>query len=91
MDDPASLEAKISRLKKGVARLPNVTLSTMSIRQAVWQTYLSKAGSGAAEALERAARGQHLSALMRELEPRIHPEVFQPVAGDCRWHFLRAA
>ena len=89
MEDPRSLRRKISVLKKGVAELPNVSLSTMSIRQAIWQTYISKAGSDAAEALERAARGEHLASLLRELEPRIRPEVFRRVEGDCRWHFLR--
>jgi len=89
MDDPRSLREKISVLKKGVAKLPNVSLGTMSIRQAVWQTYISRAGSEAAEALERAARGQHLASLLRDLDPRIRPEVFQRVDGDCRWHFLR--
>lgn len=89
MDDPRSLREKISLLKKGVAKLPNVSLGTMSIRQAVWQTYISRAGSEAAEALERAARGQHLASLLRDLDPRIQPEVFRRVDGDCRWHFLR--
>jgi radical SAM superfamily enzyme YgiQ (UPF0313 family) len=89
MDDPAVLAEKISLLKKGVARLPNVSLSAMSIRQAIWQTYISKAGSDAAEALERAARGAHLTQLLRDFEHRIHPEVFSRQQGDCRWHFLR--
>lgn len=90
MDDERSLKQKLSILKKGVAGMPNVSLSGgISIRQAIWQTYITKAGSGAAEALERAARGQHLASLLRELDHKIRPEVFRPVEGDCRWHFLR--
>jgi len=89
MADPRSLRQKISRLKKGVARLPNVTLSTMSIRQATWQTYISRAGTDAAEALERVARGQPIASVLRELGHRIHPEVFRRFDGECRWHFLR--
>ena len=89
MDDERSLKKKISVLKKGVARLPNVTLSTMPPRQAIWQTYISRAGSDAAEALERAARGQHVASLLREFHHRIHPEVFEPFPRQLRWHFMR--
>jgi radical SAM superfamily enzyme YgiQ (UPF0313 family) len=92
MDDERSLKHKLSMLKKGVAGLPNVSLSGgMSIRQAIWQTYITKAGSDAAEALEHAARGQHLASVLREFDHRIRPEVFQPVPGECRWHFMRTA
>lgn len=90
MDDETSLKRKLSILKKGVAGLPNVSLSGgISIRQAIWQTYITKAGSDAADALERAARGQHLASLLRELDHRIRPEVFRPIEGGCRWHFMR--
>ena len=89
MDDEKSLKHKISVLRRGVARLPNVTIDTMSPRQAVWQTYITRAGSDAAEALERAARGQPLSSLLRELRERIEPEVFRPFPRHLRWHFLR--
>lgn len=89
MDEPRVLKEKISLLKKGVASMPNVSLSTMSIRQAIWQTYITKAGSDAADALERVARGGHIAQVLRDFEPRIHPEVFRRVEGDCRWHFMR--
>ena len=89
MDDERSLKHKISVLRKGTAQLSNVTLSMMSPRQAIWQTYISRAGSDAADALERAARGQSLSSLLRELPDRIHPEVFQPFPRQLRWHFMR--
>lgn len=90
MDDEASLKRKLSILKKGVAGLPNVTMSGgISIRQAIWQTYITKAGSDAADALERAARGQHVASILRELDHKIRPQVFQPIAGECRWHFMR--
>ena len=91
MDDERSLKEKISLLKKGVARLPNVSVGSVSIREAVWQTYISKAGSDAAEALELAARGEHLSSLLRRFDSKIHPEVFRPMEGDLRWHFMRQA
>ena len=84
------LKEKISLLKRGVSRLGNVELqANMSIRQAVWQTYISKAGTDAADALERVARGEHLSAVLRELGDRIHSEVYRRQEGDLRWHFLR--
>ena len=90
MADERSLKEKLSILKKGVAGLPNVTMSGgLSIRQAIWQTYITKAGSDAADALERAARGQHLASVLREFDHQIRPQVFQPVEGECRWHFMR--
>ncbi len=89
MDDARGLEHKISVLRKGVARLPNVTLSTMPPRQAIWQTYITRAGSDAAEVLVHAARGRSISSLLREFSPRIHPEVFEPFPRRLRWHFMR--
>ncbi len=89
MDDERSLKGKISILKEGVARLPNVSMGSISMRQAVWQTYISKAGSDAAEALELAARGEHLTSLLRRFAPQIQSEVFRPLEGDLRWHFMR--
>jgi radical SAM superfamily enzyme YgiQ (UPF0313 family) len=90
LEDVESLERKIVHLERGVARLPNVSMGSMSIRQAIWQTYLTKAGSDAADVLEQAARGAPIRALLREHRPRIHPEVFQRSEGDLRWHFMRA-
>jgi radical SAM superfamily enzyme YgiQ (UPF0313 family) len=91
MDDERSLKEKISVLNRLVSKLPNVSLGSVSVREAVWQTYISKAGSDAAEALEAAARGEHLSTLLRRFESKIQPEVFRPVEGDLRWHFMRQA
>jgi radical SAM superfamily enzyme YgiQ (UPF0313 family) len=89
MDDERSLKEKIAILRKGVSRLPNVSLGSISMRQAVWQTYISKAGAGAAEALLAAARGEPLGSLLARFEHRIHPEVFRRHEGDLRWHFMR--
>jgi len=89
MDTEKSLRAKITVLKRGVSRLPNVSMGSISVRQAVWQTYISKAGSDAAEALEQAARGEPLTALLHRFAPRIQAEVFRHLEGDLRWHFMR--
>jgi radical SAM superfamily enzyme YgiQ (UPF0313 family) len=89
MEAEDRLAAKVALLKRGVARLPNVSMGPVSIRQARWQTYISKAGSDAAEPLERLAAGGKLSAVLREFAPRIDREVFEPISGECRWHFLR--
>lgn len=91
MEDPARLREKISLLKKGAAMLPNVSLDTMPVRQAIWQTYISKAGADAAEALVRAARGQKIASILREFSPAIEAEVFRHVDGHPRWQFLRTA
>jgi len=91
MDTEPSLKDKISILRKGVAQQPNISLSMMSPRQAIWQTYISRAGSDAADAIERAARGQSLASLLREIPDRIHPEVFQPFPRQLRWHFMSLA
>ena len=89
MDTEKSLMRKISMLEKGVASMHNVSMSMMSPRQAIWQTYISRAGSDAAEAIERAARGEPVSRVLRELEESVHPEVFHPFPRELRWHFLR--
>lgn len=89
MQDERSLKRKISFLKKGVSQLPNVTMTAMPPRQAVWQTYISRAGVDAADAIEKVARGMHLSQALRDFADRIHPEVFQEFPRDLRWHFLR--
>ncbi len=91
MDGEASLKRKLSMLKEGVSRLPNVSLSTGSIRQAIWQTYVSRAGVDAADVIERHARGQHLASILREFGPQIQTEVYQPFEGDLRWHFMATA
>jgi len=89
MEELHRLRHKIAMLKKRVAKLPNVSLSTMSVRQAVWQTYLSRAGRDAADAIERVARGGSLSAVLREFSERIRPEVFETQPRNLRWQFLR--
>ncbi len=91
MEEPTVLKRRIRLLQKGVARLPNVDLGTMSIRQAIWQTYITKAGADAAEALEVAATGKPLAALLRHFSDRIEPEVFARSTGRLRWQFLRTA
>lgn len=91
MEDERSLKAKISLLKRGVAKMPNVTMSMMSPRQAIWQTYISRSGSDAADAIEQAARGRHLASLLRDIQPRVDTEVFSAFPRELRWHFMRTA
>ena len=91
MEDPSVLKPKISLLNRGIAKLPNVSLGTMSIRQAAWQTFLSKAGSDAADILESAAHGKSISVLLRQHAERIDPLVFErsPAGDRLRWQFMR--
>ncbi|MDH3745054.1 MAG: B12-binding domain-containing radical SAM protein [Acidobacteriota bacterium] len=97
MEEPRVLKKRIALLKRGVAALPNVSLGTMSIRQAMWQSYITKAGSDAAEVLEAAARGETIASLLRRFDERIHPEVFGRrdgrrgggPGGRLRWQFLK--
>jgi radical SAM superfamily enzyme YgiQ (UPF0313 family) len=89
MDDEKSLKEKLAILRKGVARTPNLSMGSTSVKQAVWQTYISKAGSDAAEAIEAVARGESVSSLLHRLAPKIHPEVYHRQDGDLRWHFMR--
>lgn len=91
MEDEAVLVARLRRLRRGVARLPNVSLATMPVRQAVWQSYITKAGSDAAAVLEDAAAGTPLATVLRRHAARIEPEVFSRAEGKLRWHFLRSA
>ena len=71
--------------------MPNVSMSAMSIRQAVWQTYISRAGKEAAVPLERVARGQRVASVLREFSEQIEPEVFHRLDGRLRWQFMRTA
>lgn len=90
MDREENLREKIARLRRGVRRLPNVRLTdNLSIRQAVWQTYLGKGGTEVADAIECAARGAPLADVLREFGERIAPEVFAAQPSELRWHFLR--
>ncbi|HKG34710.1 MAG TPA: radical SAM protein, partial [Gemmatimonadales bacterium] len=91
MDDERSLKEKVAVLRKGVARMPNVSIGSISVRQAVWQTYISKAGSDAAEVIEAAARGESVNALLHRFGHKIQPEVYRRLEGDLRWHFMRQA
>ncbi|HSN85849.1 MAG TPA: radical SAM protein [Thermoanaerobaculia bacterium] len=91
MDDEKSLKEKLALLKKGVARMPNISMGSVSVRQGIWQTYISKAGSDAADAIEAAARGESVSSILHRFQPQIHPEVYNRLEGDLRWHFMRQA
>lgn len=91
MEDPATLRRKIAWVRKGVSRLPNVSLGSVSVRQAVWQSFLSKAGRDAADILEVAADGASLSSVLRTYRERIDPVVFESATGHLPWHFMRSA
>lgn len=87
----AELKAKIKHLRRGVAGLPNVDMGTMSIRQAIWQTYISKGGPEVADAIEAAARGESVASLLRRYRQEIDSVVYRYMDGDLAWHFMRAA
>jgi radical SAM superfamily enzyme YgiQ (UPF0313 family) len=91
MERPELLKPKIKCLKRGIAGMPNVSIGTMSIRQAVWQTFLSKAGSEAADILEAAADGESTASLLRRYAERIEPVVFEHSVAGVRlpWQFMR--
>ncbi|MEM6454701.1 MAG: radical SAM protein [Acidobacteriota bacterium] len=89
MDSEASLKRKMAVLKRGAAQMPNVSLGTMSIRQAVWQTYITRAGQDAAEVIEQVANGLPLARALRQHGDRIRPEVFETFPRTLRWHFMR--
>ena len=88
MAEERGLKEKIALLKRGVAGIPNTSLGSMSIRQAVWQTYISRGGANVADALERMASGTRLSAVLRQFGPRVDAEVYRYLEGDLRWHFM---
>lgn len=89
LDDEKSLKEKLAVLRKGVARMPNVSMGSVSARQGIWQTYISKAGSDAAEAIEAVARGEAINSILHRFAHKIHPEVYRRLEGDLRWHFMR--
>jgi radical SAM superfamily enzyme YgiQ (UPF0313 family) len=91
MEPAAALKPKISMLRRGLGELPNVSLGSVSIKQAIWQTFLSKAGSDAADILEVAAAGEPVGSILRRYAGRIEPLVFSPEAAGkrLRWQFLK--
>jgi radical SAM superfamily enzyme YgiQ (UPF0313 family) len=91
MEPVAGLKPKVALLRRRLGRLPNVSLGTMSIKQATWQTFLSKAGPEAADLLETAAAGEPVGAILRRHAARIEPVVFSPEAAGTRlrWQFLK--
>ncbi len=89
MEDPASLKRKISLLNKGLGQLPNVGLGTMSVKQAIWQGYISKAGAEAATVLEQVAGGDSIATVLRRHADKIQPLVFERQTGNLDWQFMR--
>ena len=78
MDDEKSLKEKIALLRKGVTQMPNVSMGSVSVRQAIWQTYISKAGSDAAEAIEAAAQGEPMNSPPPPPRPEDPPRGLPP-------------
>ncbi len=91
MEERRSVEAKLAYLRKGVTRLPNVSMGSVSYRQAVWQTLISKGGSAVGEAILRAARGETVASVLRSEKQAVESEVFRYLEGDLRWHFMTPA
>ena len=91
MAPAAELKAKTRYLRKGVAALPNVSMTSMSIKQAIWQTWLSKGGPEVADGIEAAVAGETVAALLRRFKPEIDATVYRYLEGDLAWHFMRAA
>jgi radical SAM superfamily enzyme YgiQ (UPF0313 family) len=89
LGSPTTLARRLALLARGLAGIPNVSASTMTVRQAIWQSYLSKADRDAADLLEAAARGQSLSSLLRQYSDRIEPLVFERPRGRLPWQFMR--
>ena len=84
MDDERSLKRKISVLKKGAAQLPNLTLSMMPPRQAIWQTYISRARlRRRRHDRTRRSRPDLFLPCCVSSPDHIHPEVFQPFPRSC--------
>lgn len=92
MEAPERLKPKIALLKRSLGALPNVSLGAMSIRQAAWQTLLSKSGSDAADIIEAAAEGETISSLLRRHASTVESLVYEaaPPGQRLRWQFLRA-
>ena len=91
MEERRVLREKMALLRRGVAELPNVTLGSMSYRQAVWQTFISKGGSVVGDAILSVARGESVASVLRRERAAVEAEVFRYLEGDLRWHFMTTA
>ena len=65
-------------------------MGSISIREAVWQAYLSRAGSEASVELEQMAGGESLGSVLRRSRDRIAARVHSPLRGELPWR-LRGA
>ncbi len=91
MEDRRGVEEKLAHLRRGVARLPNVSMGSVSYRQAVWQTYISKGGPDVGAAILRVARGESVASVLRSERSAVEREVYSYLDGDLRWHFMTPA
>ncbi len=93
MDPSALLRQKLRILQKGLARIPNVTLSAEPIRDAVLQGWLSRADRRAADALDRASRssGGWKGALRNmTIDPEREATRSRPFSETLPWDFIDA-
>ncbi len=88
MTEVSVLKERVATLRRGLGALPNVSMSSMSIREAIWQTYLSRGGADAGNAIARRASGERLSSVLRDIRPAVDREVFGRFDGDLRWQFM---
>jgi radical SAM superfamily enzyme YgiQ (UPF0313 family) len=66
LDDPESLQRKLTLLQEAFRKMPNVTFRGMPVVEALWEAYLAKMGPEAAPILLEAAQGVPVRRLVRE-------------------------
>jgi len=66
LDDPESLQRKLTFLQEAFRKMPNVTFRGMPVVEALWEAYLAKMGPEAAPILLEAAQGVPVRRLVRE-------------------------
>lgn len=91
MIDGREARRRLRMLESVLARVPNLRWDRPSYREARWQAYLARAGSGALPLLERAADGAPLGRLLADHATEIDRVTLQPATGTPPWQFITSA
>lgn len=87
---PAEARRKLRLLRKEVRGLANVQLDLPSYRMALWQSTLSRGGIEAFSALEDAASGENVAAILRKNQHLVEKSS-GPQESNPPWQFISSA
>ena len=88
----AETRRRMKRIEQALSGVANLKIDWPSYREAQWQAYLSRGDSGAFEAIEMAASGAGLGAILAAHRQDIDSSTLQrEVADPPTWRFITSA